>query len=27
VNRGGRLTEYGEKPVDARVELRLRWYF
>jgi hypothetical protein len=27
VNRGGRLTEYGEKPVDARLELRLRWHF
>jgi len=27
VNRGGRLTEYGEKPVDARFELRLRYYF
>jgi len=26
-NRGGRLTEYGEKPVDERLELRLRWYF
>lgn len=26
-NRGERLTEYGEKPVDARVELRLRYYF
>jgi len=27
VNVGERLTEYGEKPVDARLELRLRWYF
>jgi hypothetical protein len=27
VNRGERLTEYGEKPVDARLELRLRYYF
>lgn len=26
-NRGDRLTEYGEKPVDERVELRARWYF
>lgn len=26
-NRGDRLTEFGEKPVDARVELRARWYF
>jgi len=26
-NRGGRLTEFGEKPVDARYELRARWYF
>ena len=26
-NRGERLTEFGEKPVDARFELRLRWYF
>jgi hypothetical protein len=27
VNRGDRLTEFGEKPVDERLELRLRWYF
>ena len=27
VNQGERLTEYGEKPVDARLELRLRYYF
>jgi len=27
VNVGARLTEYGEKPVDARLELRLRLYF
>jgi len=27
VNVGERLTEYGEKPVDARLELRLRLYF
>jgi hypothetical protein len=27
VNRGARLTEFGEKPVDARVELRARYYF
>jgi hypothetical protein len=26
-NRGDRLTEFGEKPVDARVELRARWSF
>ena len=26
-NRGDRLTEFGEKPVDARFELRLRYYF
>jgi hypothetical protein len=26
-NRGDRLTEFGEKPVDERVELRARWYF
>jgi hypothetical protein len=26
-NRGGRLTEYGEKPVDARLGLRLRYYY
>lgn len=26
-NRGDRLTEYGEKPVDERVELRARWHF
>lgn len=26
-NRGARLTEFGEKPVDARVELRARWSF
>lgn len=26
-NRGDRLTEFGEKPVDARVELRARRYF
>jgi hypothetical protein len=26
-NRGDRLTEFGEKPVDARYELRLRYYF
>jgi hypothetical protein len=26
-NRGDRLTEYGEKPVDERLELRARWYF
>jgi hypothetical protein len=27
VNRGARLTEYGEKPVDERLELRARWHF
>lgn len=27
VNRGARLTEFGEKPVDARYELRARWSF
>jgi hypothetical protein len=27
VNSGDRLTEFGEKPVDERVELRLRWHF
>ena len=27
VNVGERLTEFGEKPVDERVELRLRWHF
>jgi hypothetical protein len=27
VNRGERLSEYGEKPVDARLELRLRYHF
>jgi hypothetical protein len=27
VNRGERRTEFGEKPVDARVELRARWHF
>jgi hypothetical protein len=26
-NRGDRLTEFGEKPVDERVELRVRWHF
>jgi len=26
-NRGARRTEFGEKPVDARYELRARWYF
>jgi hypothetical protein len=26
-NRGERLTEFGEKPIDARYELRLRYYF
>jgi hypothetical protein len=26
-NIGERLTEFGEKPVDERVELRVRWYF
>jgi hypothetical protein len=26
-NRGDRLTEFGEKPVDARYEVRLRYYF
>jgi hypothetical protein len=26
-NRGERLTEFGEKPVDARYELRARWHF
>jgi hypothetical protein len=26
-NRGEQLTEFGEKPVDERVELRLRWHF
>jgi hypothetical protein len=26
-NVGGRLTEYGEKPVSERFELRARWYF
>ncbi len=27
VNLGERLTEFGEKPVDERLELRLRWHF
>jgi hypothetical protein len=27
VNTGERLTEFGEKPVDERLELRLRWHF
>lgn len=26
-NRGARLTEFGEKPVAARYELRLRWFY
>lgn len=26
-NRGEPLTEFGEKPVQARYELRVRWYF
>ena len=26
-NRGERLTEFGEKPVDERMELRVRWHF
>jgi hypothetical protein len=26
-NVGDRLTEFGEKPVDERLELRLRWHF
>jgi hypothetical protein len=26
-NLGDRLTEFGEKPVDERLELRLRWHF
>jgi hypothetical protein len=26
-NRGDRLSEFGEKPVEARYELRVRWYF
>jgi hypothetical protein len=26
-NRGERLSEYGEKPVDERLELRVRWHF
>ena len=26
-NLGERLTEFGEKPVEERLELRLRWYF
>ena len=26
-NTGERLTEFGEKPVDERLELRLRWHF
>ena len=26
-NRGERLSEYGEKPVDQRLELRVRWHF
>lgn len=26
-NRGDRLTEFGDKPVDARYELRARWFF
>jgi hypothetical protein len=26
-NRGERLSEFGEKPVDERLELRLRWHF
>jgi hypothetical protein len=26
-NRGDRLTEFGEKPVDSRYELRARWSF
>jgi hypothetical protein len=27
VNLGERLTEFGEKPVEERLELRLRWHF
>ena len=27
VNVGERLTDFGEKPVDERLELRLRWHF
>jgi hypothetical protein len=27
LNRGERLTEFGEKPVNERLELRLRWHF
>jgi len=27
VNLGERLSEFGEKPVEERLELRLRWYF
>lgn len=27
VNRGARLTDFGEKAVDSRVELRLRYFF
>jgi hypothetical protein len=27
VNVGERLTEFGEKPVEERLELRLRWHF
>ena len=26
-NQGDRLTDYGEKAVDARVELRMRYFF
>ena len=26
-NLGERLTEFGEKPVEERLELRVRWYF
>jgi hypothetical protein len=26
-NRGSRLTEFGEKPVSERLELRVRWHF
>jgi hypothetical protein len=27
LNRGNASTEYGEKPVHSRLELRLRYYF
>jgi hypothetical protein len=27
INIGGRLTEFGEKQVDERVELRIRFFF